>query len=289
MIIDYILIALIVINLVVTFLLIKSKKGEGASEELKFQILSFKDTRTVLLDTIKIYNDNVNSLIGTQTDIQRRGFESMIASLEKLTAQNNEKLERIGAILERKIADLQHDNSKKLEEMRITVDEKLNESIKTRFNESFNLISQRLEAVHNGLGEMKQLASGVGDLKKVLTNIKTRGTWGEVQLNMLLEQMLAPSQFIKGAQVKQNSQERVDFAIIMPGRDEQNIMLPIDAKFPIEDYLRLCEASDINEIKEFKKAIERRIKEEAKSIKEKYINPPETTDFAVLYLPIEGL
>ena len=256
MIIDYILIALIVINLVVTFLLIKSKKGEGASEELKFQILSFKDTRTVLLDTIKIYNDNVNSLIGTQTDIQRRGFESMIASLEKLTAQNNEKLERIGAILERKIADLQHDNSKKLEEMRITVDEKLNESIKTRFNESFNLISQRLEAVHNGLGEMKQLASGVGDLKKVLTNIKTRGTWGEVQLNMLLEQMLAPSQFIKGAQVKQNSQERVDFAIIMPGRDEQNIMLPIDAKFPIEDYLRLCEASDINEIKEFKKAIE---------------------------------
>jgi DNA recombination protein RmuC len=178
--------------------------------------------------------------------------------------------------------------------MRQTVDEKLEQTLETRLGEKFKIVSDRLEQVYKGLGEMQTLASGVGDLKKVLTNVKTRGTWGEVQLGNLLEQILSPEQYAKNVITKKGSSERVEYAIKLPGRDEkiETVWLPIDAKFPVEDYQRLVEvqeACDIAQVEQLSKNIEARIKLEAKDIKEKYLDPPYTTDFGILFLPIEGL
>ena len=187
---------------------------------------------------------------------------------------------------------IRQENEKQLEAMRNTVDEKLNVSLSQRLNESFSKIQSSLEHVDTGLGEMKALANGVGDLKKMLSNVKTRGILGEVMLNTLLEQMLSPQQFKEQVQIKPNSKERVDFVVVMPGRDDQDVYLPIDSKFPLDDYYRLSEASDnadVEEMEKYHKALVKRIKEEAKKINEKYIDVPTTTDFAVLFLPIEGL
>ena len=185
---------------------------------------------------------------------------------------------------------MQADNANKLEEMRRTVDEKLHATLEQRLGESFKLVSDRLEQVHRGLGEMQTLAAGVGDLKRVLTNVKTRGTWGEVQLSALLEQLLTADQFAANVAAKPGSGERVDFAIRLPGKEDgAEVWLPLDAKFPIEDYQRLIDAQEPVAIEEAAKAIEVRLKNEAKSIREKYVAPPHTTDFAILYLPIEGL
>jgi DNA recombination protein RmuC len=187
---------------------------------------------------------------------------------------------------------LQEGNEAKLEQMRQTVDEKLSSTLEKRLSESVKIIENGIDSVSKSLGEMQNLANGVGDLKRVLTNVKTRGGWGEVQLSSLLEQVLAKSQYKEQVQVKLNSAEKVDFAVILPGKNESELLLPIDAKFPLEDYSRLCEASEKNNIQEVEiqsKNLENRIKEEAKSICEKYISPPLTTDFAVMYLPVEGL
>ena len=177
--------------------------------------------------------------------------------------------------------------------MRRTVDEKLHATLEQRLGESFKLVSDRLEQVHRGLGEMQTLAAGVGDLKRVLTNVKTRGTWGEVQLSALLEQLLTADQFAANVATRPGSGERVDFAIRLPGKDDGAVVwLPIDAKYPIEDYQRLLDAqerADPVAVEEASRAIETRLKNEAKSIHEKYVSPPHTTDFAMLYLPLEGL
>jgi DNA recombination protein RmuC len=178
--------------------------------------------------------------------------------------------------------------------MRATVDEKLHETLEKRLGESFKLVSDRLEQVHRGLGEMQTLATGVGDLKKVLTNIKTRGTWGEVQLENLLEQMLTPAQYEKNVATRPGRSERVEFAIRLPGRGETRspFWLPIDAKFPLEDFQRLQDAQDRGDaggVEMFGKALEDRIRKQAKDIRQKYVEPPHTTDFALLYLPVESL
>jgi len=195
--------------------------------------------------------------------------------------------------LKEELGAIRAENASKLEEMRRTVDEKLHATLQQRLGDSFKLVSERLELVHRGLGEMQTLATGVGDLKKVLTNIKTRGTWGEVQLGTLLEQMLTAEQFAKNVETRPSSGARVEFAIRFPGRGESGTMwLPIDAKFPLEDYQRLVDAqerSDPPAIEEAGKALEARIKSEARSIRERYVEPPCTTDFAILYLPTEGL
>lgn len=191
--------------------------------------------------------------------------------------------------LEDRLDKLQADNASKLEQMRATVDDKLHTTLEKRLGESFALVSQRLEKVHQGLGEMQTLASDVGGLKRVLTNVKTRGTWGEVQLGALLEQMLSPEQFIKNAHVHKNSSEVVEFAVKLPDGD---VLIPIDSKFPIEDYDRLCIATDQGDASQIEIAgneLEKRIRSEAKRIADKYINPPITTDFAILFLPTEGL
>ncbi len=176
--------------------------------------------------------------------------------------------------------------------MRETVDEKLHSTLEKRLGESFKQVSDRLEKVHQGLGEMQTLASGVGDLKRVLTNVKTRGTWGEIQLGNLLDQILVPDQYERNVITKKGSRDPVEFAIKLPGRDSAPVYLPVDAKFPKEDYERLMDAQDqanVVLIEEAGKAIEARIKFEAKNIRDKYVDPPFTTDFAILFLPIEGL
>lgn len=221
---------------------------------------------------------------------QDRAQQTIAQQINAFSGMHEEKLERIRSSVEKKLSDIQQDNNQQLDKMRQTVDEKLHQTLEKRLGESFQLVSDRLEKVHQGLGEMQQLASGVGDLKKVLTNVKTRGTWGEIQLGNLLEQILTVEQYEKNIVTKQGSHDPVEFAIKLPR--EKGVYIPIDAKFPKEDYERLIEAQeegDYAAVEECAKAIEVRIKLEAKKIKEKYVDPPYTTDFAVLYLPIEGL
>jgi DNA recombination protein RmuC len=224
----------------------------------------------------------------------KRFADSVHQQLNALIEANERRFAEVRTTLETKLKDLQTDNAAKLEEMRRTVDEKLHQTLETRLGESFKLVSERLEAVHKGLGEMQTLATGVGDLKKVLTNVKTRGTWGEVQLENLLEQILTNEQYAKNVATKPGSNERVEFAIRLPGKggDSQPVWLPIDAKFPREDYERLIDAqerADGAAAEMAAKELENRIRLEAKCICEKYIAPPHTTDFGLLFLPTEGL
>jgi DNA recombination protein RmuC len=222
-------------------------------------------------------------------------FTTFSERLEKLTQMNDKKFEELKEKVEQKLQQISENNSLKLEEMRVTVDEKLHSTLEKRLGESFKLVSDRLEQVHKGLGEMQTLAVGVGDLKKVLTNVKSRGTWGEIQLENLIDQLLTPEQYAKNIATKKGSGDRVEFAIKMPGRgtDKNEVLwLPIDAKFPMEDYQRLQlaqDAVDLAAIEEASKALENRIKGEAKTIFDKYLDPPNTTDFALMFLPVEGL
>jgi len=235
----------------------------------------------------------VTTQIGQFGTLQGERLEGFARELSRFSQGLDERFERLKVAVESRLAAIQADNSVKLEEMRRTVDEKLHATLEQRLGESFKLVSERLEQVHRGLGEMQSLAVGVGDLKRVLTNVKSRGTWGEVQLSALLEQLLTAEQFAANVATRPGSNERVDFAIRLPGRGDGAIVwLPIDAKYPIEDYQRLLDAQERGEpllVEEAARAIELRLKAEAKSIHEKYVEPPHTTDFALLYLPLEGL
>ncbi len=220
--------------------------------------------------------------------------ESLDKRLEQLRDKNDEKLEQIRKTVESRLETLQKDNADKLEKMRATVDEKLQSTLEKRLSQSFKLVSERLEQVQRGLGEMQGLASDVSDFKRVLTNVKTRGTWGEVQLENLLEQVFIKDHYEKQVMLSPGSRDAVDFAIKLPDKSSKTgfIYLPIDAKFPMEDYQRLVAAQEKGNVTDAElahKAMINRIKLEAKSIKEKYIVPPKTTDFAVLYVPTESL
>lgn len=229
-----------------------------------------------------------------QSAALKRFGDTLNQSLTVLTESNAQRMAEVRSTLEAKIRDLQTDNGARLEEMRKTVDEKLHATLEQRLGESFKLVSDRLEKVHQGLGEMQQLAIGVGDLKRVLTNVKTRGTWGEVQLEMLLEQVLTPDQYAKNVETVPGTGERVEFAVKLPGQDDcgRPVWMPIDAKFPKEQYERLAEAAehaDADGVAAAGKELERAVRLEAKTIAEKYLSPPLTTDFAILFLPTEGL
>ena len=223
-----------------------------------------------------------------------RFADGMQKTLAALTESNAQRMLEVRATLESKIRDLQTDNGARLEEMRKTVDEKLHATLELRLSESFKQVSERLERVHQGLGEMQQLAIGVGDLKRVLTNVKTRGTWGEVQLEMLLEQVLTIDQYGKNVETVAGSGARVEFALKLPGLVDGGapVWMPIDAKFPKEQYERLVEAAeraDADGVAAAGRELERAVRIEAKTIAEKYVSPPQTTDFAILFLPTEGL
>jgi DNA recombination protein RmuC len=246
---------------------------------------SFRD-REERAQSANLLAQALTTQVGQFGTLQAERLESFARELNRFSLGLDERFERLKMTVEGRLTVMQADNAAKLEEMRQTVDEKLHATLEQRLGESFKLVSDRLEQVHRGLGEMQSLAAGVGDLKRVLTNVKTRGTWGEVQLAALLEQLLTADQFAANVATVPGSNERVDFAIRLPGKgDGAVVWLPIDAKFPIEDYQRLLDAQDRCD----SVAIEGRLKAEARSIHEKYISPPHTTDFALLYLPIEGL
>jgi DNA recombination protein RmuC len=233
-----------------------------------------REAREELSRGLATFSQTLSSQMGATATVQNAQFETLRGAVEH-------RLERI-----------QQDNAAKLEQMRQTVDEKLQSTLEKRLSESFRQVSERLELVHKGLGEMQTLAAGVGDLKRVLSNVKTRGVFGETQLAALLEQVMAPEQYEKNVATRPGSSARVEFAIKLPGRDDVPVLLPIDAKFPIEDYQRLQaaqEAGDKAALEMAEKALEARVKLEAKTIAEKYLEPPHTTDFALLYLPFESL
>jgi len=244
--------------------------------------------RDELATRLQGFNDSVLKQLAEQANIQNNRLDTLARSTEQ-------KLDALQQKVDGKLGQIQQENSTRLEEMRKTVDEKLQGTLEKRLGESFKLVTEQLKQVHQGLGEMQALANGVGDLKKVLTNVKTRGIWGEIQLGALLEQVLTPDQYERNVKTHGDSGDAVEFAIKLPGRDEdgqKQVWLPIDAKFPREDYERLIEASergDAPAVAAAAQAIELRIKLEAKTISEKYVDPPHTTDFAILFLPIEGL
>ena len=223
-------------------------------------------------------------------------FEDSIQnSLSDLTAATEKKIEAVRLIIDTKLREIQEDNSRQLDRMRETVDEKLQTTLEKRLGESFRQVSERLEMVHQGLGQMRELAADVGNLQKVLTNVKARGTWGEVQLGALLEEMLSPEQYLKNVRISETGGDVVEFAIKLPGQSDlpdDCVLIPVDAKFPIEDYQRLLEAQergDVAAADESVRQLETGIKKAARDIFQKYIAPPKTTDFGIMFLPSEGL
>ncbi|MDR3589990.1 MAG: DNA recombination protein RmuC [Negativicutes bacterium] len=265
--------------------------GERLERAVKEEIAANRRENS---DSLRLFNDSVLARMSDIATLQARQLDSFSQQLMALTQNNDQKLDRLRETVEERLKLLQADNNKQLEQMRVTVDEKLHATLEQRLGESFKLVSERLEMVHKGLGEMQTLASGVGDLKRVLTNVKTRGIWGEIHLGNLLEQILTPEQYGQNVATKKGSGDRVEFAVKLPGRDKTDgpVWLPMDAKFPQEDYQRLLDAQDqanAAAADEAAKCLESRVKSEAKNIREKYLDPPHTTDFAILFLPVEGL
>lgn len=297
------LIVVTVLLMISIYLQLKSSGSKALSKALQQESgIMRKDN----LDIQQATRLEISAVIDRLTEKQAQKFDSLsekqIGSLRNFSTDINEANNKNQALLnnlrqeiERKLEIIRTDNEHKLESMRLTVDEKLNETLDKRLSEKFKLVGSQLEQVHSGLGEMRSLASGVGDLKKVLTNVKTKGMLGETNLANLLAQILAPSQYSKQVSIKKGSKETVDFAIKMPGAsnsEQDYVLLPIDAKFPLEKYeklVRAYEAMQETDIEQGKKELKSFIKEQAKSIAIKYIDPPSTTDFAIMYLPLEGL
>ena len=273
--------------------LIRDEFGRSREESGR----SFKDNREELNNSFKLFSDTLTKTVAELSNAQKGQFELFSNRQEQVRKNSEENLKEIRETVEKRLQTLQEENSRKLEEMRKVVDEKLQETVEKRFNESFKMINERLEQVHKGLGEMQSLASGVGDLKKVLTNVKTRGNLGEIQLGAILEQILSPEQYEQNAVVRENSSERVEYVVKLPGKnyDDKSLLLPIDSKFPNEDYQRLLDtyekATDLSprDREAVAKQFENSVKKSAKDIRDKYINPPVTTDFAILFVPTEGL
>lgn len=239
------------------------------------------------------FREEVSRELRTMAELQKGQLELFSGQLSNLTQSNEQRLERLRETVEERLRLLQEENTRKLDQMRELVDKELHATLEKRLGESFKLVSERLEQVHKGLGEMQALASSVGDLKKVLSNVKTRGILGEIQLGAILEQILTPEQYVKNFSPKKNS-DRVEFAIKLPAKDDSGgyVYLPIDAKFHEADYQRLIDAYETGDhtmIEEAAKQLEIKIKNSARDIKDKYLNPPLTTDFAIMFLPVEGL
>ena len=272
-----------------------SESSRGARTELTHNLASFQDAMVKqTAEATRTQNVQIDAFAQQLTLLQKSLSDTLTLQLQSLGESNARRMGEVRATLDAQLAHLQQSNTAKLDEMRRTVDEKLQTTLEARLGESFKQVADRLEQVHKGLGEMQTLAQGVGDLQRVLTNVKTRGMFGEVQLEALLEQVLTHEQYARQVETKPRSNQRVDFAIRFPGRssDGEPVWLPIDAKFPREDYERLLEAQDRADAAAADiaaRALESRIRQEAKSISDYYLCPPHTTDFAVLFLPIESL
>lgn len=253
-----------------------------------------RHARHELAASLRAFGEQVNKSVDDFNRLQKENFYALLHKQSEQNTTTSGRLDHMREVIEKKITDLQSGNEKKLDEMRATVDEKLQKTLEARLGESFKMVSERLEAVHKGLGDMQQLATGVGDLKRVLTNVKTRGIMGEYQLENLLDQLLTADQYAKNVKTKEGSNAMVEFAVKMPGKEarDQPVWLPIDSKFPKEDYELLTEAYDnaqLELIEEYRRSFVRGIKKCAADISSKYIHPPGTTDFAILFLPFESL
>jgi DNA recombination protein RmuC len=307
---------LLATNLVVTMVLLK-RRGGDSDAHAEAEAAARAETANVLRaelrasreeasgaaselrqEVSRTHQASTETLVNTISQIgesQTTKFQAFTVQLKSLTESNQGGLKHLQETVDGRLQELRSSNERKLEQMREVVDEKLQSTLEKRLGESFKLVGDRLEAVQQGLGEMRSLASGVGDLKKVLTNVKTRGTWGEVQLGALLEQILTPEQFDRNVKPRPDSRDIVEFAIRLPGatdEPDQCVWLPIDSKFPQEDYLRLVDASengDVAAVQQAQSALIRSIQDSAKEVSSKYLNPPLTTDFAILFLPTEGL
>jgi DNA recombination protein RmuC len=257
--------------------------------------LSARQGREENASAVSAFGDSLLKRMSELAGLQKDQLDIFAGQLKSLTTSNEGRMDKLRETLEERLRLIQEDSARKLEQMRATVDEKLHDTLEKRLGESFKLVSERLELVQRGLGEMQTLASGVGDLKKVLTNVKTRGTFGEIQLSSLLEQVLAPGQYDSNVETRKGSGQRVEFALKLPGRDgtaDGMVWLPLDAKFPQEDYLRLVEAqesADIPAAAEASKQLDKSVRLMAAQIRDKYLDPPHTTDFGVMFLPTEGL
>lgn len=278
----------LVLLIIVLFLTLKNHSNKK-QELLQNSIEMMAKNSDQIVEASKNLNDRmvrVEAIVGTITKGVHDGFRDNRQEI----ATN---LQTIQKTMDTRVRDLQNDNAKKLEEMRLTVDEKLQASVEKRFNESFKTISEQLTSVYKGLGEMKNLATGVGDLKKVMEGVKTRGIYGEVQLSSIISDILSPNQYCENISTKPGSADRVEFAVKMPGRDENHeTFLPIDSKFPVENYSRLIAAYDLGnkaDILTYQKALATDVKEQAKKIFTKYIEPPYTTDFGMMFVPTESL
>jgi DNA recombination protein RmuC len=291
----YALLALAIAILAVqVVILLRGNRANGAGEIGERLERVEREVRMQLQATAQAQRQEMSHTLAQSHAATVQQLDGMRRQIEVLTESNARRMAEVRVTLETRIRDLQTDNSARLEEMRQTVDEKLHATLESRLTESFRQVSERLERVHQGLGEMQQLALGVGDLKRVLTNVKTRGTWGEVQLEMLLEQVLTPDQYAKNVETVAGTNARVEFALKLPGQKEgaAPVWMPIDAKFPKEQYERLLEAAeraDADGVALAGRELERAVRVEAKTIAEKYVCPPQTTDFAILFLPTEGL
>lgn len=278
--------------------------GEELNKQLdKLQKEIDSEIKESRQETLKYIADNFRNLADILSGSQKQIAEiqdKRLLDLDRQLTQKNDTLQKtvsdmlkhINDTMENRLLSIQRDNEKKLEQMRETVDEKLQKTLEDRISQSFKMVSERLEQVYKGLGEMQTLASGVGDLKKVLSNVKTRGILGEIQLGAILEQILSPEQYEENISTKKGSSERVEYAIKLPGDDDGVVYLPIDAKFPADAYSKLVDAYETGDVSEIDTAVthlERMIKIFAKDIKEKYISPPYTTDFGIMFLPFEGL
>ncbi|MFQ5455277.1 MAG: DNA recombination protein RmuC [Nitrospirota bacterium] len=253
-----------------------------------------KENREELSRSLKSFEERFSLNVKDFNELQKQKFDNLINRQTDLNQTTEKRLEKMRETIEFSLKSIQEDSSRKLEKMRETVDEKLHKTLEKRLGESFKIVSERLELVHKGLGEMQSLATGVGDLKKVLTNVKTRGVLGEYQLENILEQLLTADQYSKNVKTKKNSDLFVEFAVKLPGREDRDkvVWMPIDSKFPIEDYHSLMDAYDQANpelIESAQKQLANRIKLFAKDIRDKYIDPPDTTDFAIMFLPVEGL
>ncbi len=280
---------LIILAANITLIVILSRKRWGPDA----------DHGKILRDEMKLNREEITNtlvrLVGEMREAQDARQESIGKRIGELTETSEKALGSMRDKVEERLKEIQESNEKKLEKMRETVDEKLQSTLEKRIGESFKRVSEHLEAVHKGLGEMKNLANGVGDLKKVLTNVKTRGTWGEIQLGAILEQVLTKDQYGTNVATCPGSAERVEYAVKLPGPEEDPeacVWLPIDAKFPQEDYLRLVDASetgDADAVRKATAALNAAVLSSAKDIRDKYLEPPHTTDFAIMFLPTEGL
>ena len=281
-------IVILILLVVILFITIKNRANSSQSDLLKLLEDMTKNTDQIVEASKNLHERMIR--VETTVDKITKGVDDGFRDNRKEIATN---LQTIQKTVDSRVKDLQTDNAKKLEEMRLTVDEKLQASVEKRFNESFKTISEQLTSVYKGLGEMKNLATGVGDLKKVMEGVKTRGIYGEVQLNSIISDILSPNQYQENINTKPGSADRVEFAVKMPGREEDHeTYLPIDSKFPVENYSRLIAAYDQGnkaDIITFQKALATDVKEQAKKISTKYIEPPFTTDFGMMFVPTESL